>query len=178
MIFDYSEFIEELRNKEDKKLIISKYEKTVEPFQTDLKQQRWYKDYLRKFSPFEYATPKELVNDYDWHLLLKLVIGSFSSDYELKKNKNGDYDLCVAIRSGNSTFKKTISELWSFQILRCYEIYIEEQMSLQITMNESLLSEREKRLRQWEEVLQGIARESILEENEASIFDLYSDILN
>ena len=178
MLFNYTEFIERQRNKEDKKLIISKYEETVEPIHSDLKQQCWYKDYLGKFSTFEYATPEEMVNDFDWDLLLKLVISSFSSDYELKKNKNGDYDLYIAVRSGDTTVKKTISELWSFQILWLYEIYIDEQINLQTTMNESLSSEREKRLRQWEEVLQGIARESILEENEASIFDLYSDILN
>jgi hypothetical protein len=31
--------------------------------------------------------PEELKSDFDWDLLQKLVIGSFSSDYELKKEE-------------------------------------------------------------------------------------------
>jgi hypothetical protein len=50
-----------------------------------------------------------------------------------------------------------VSELRSFQILRLYEIYIEEQINLHILMHEDgeadLTSEREMRLKKWNAVL-------------------------
>ena len=56
--------------------------------------------------------------------------------------------------------------MWSFQILRLYEIYIEEQMNLQILMNEedeenekeALVSERQVRLKKWNAVLDTLNR--------------------
>ncbi|MBR6908369.1 hypothetical protein IKN40_08035 [bacterium] len=57
---------------------------------------------------------------------------------------------------------KTVSELWSFQMLRLYEIYVEEQMNLQILRKENpedeqsaqaIDSERDMRLKKWEAVL-------------------------
>jgi hypothetical protein len=38
--------------------------------------------------PFQsFITPEDLEDDFDWDILEKLVIGSFSSDYELKQDK-------------------------------------------------------------------------------------------
>jgi len=73
-----------------------------------------------------------LKNDFDRGLLQQLVVGSFSSDYEIKKleGKDGERDLYIAVKSGDQSVVKTVSELRSFQILRLYEIYIEEQMNL------------------------------------------------
>jgi hypothetical protein len=59
---------------------------------------------------------------------------------------------------------KTVSELWSFQILRLYEIYIEEQINLHILMHEdeeeksALTQEREMRLKKWNAVLETLDR--------------------
>ena len=145
MLFDFPAFIEELREKEDKKEIVEKYEK------------------------------------YFW----KLVIGSFSSDYELKQDdKDEKWELYIAVKSWDQSIVKTVSELWSFQILRLYEIYIEEQMNLQILMNEeeeggekeALLSERQVRLKKWNAVLDTLNRsqeaEAAKKEQEASLWDL------
>jgi hypothetical protein len=43
---------------------------------------------LSKFSTQPYLTPEDLDDDFDWDILEKLVIGSFSSDYELKQDKD------------------------------------------------------------------------------------------
>ena len=118
-------------------------------------------------------------------MLQKLVIGSFSSDYELKQDdKDGGWELYIAVKSWDQSIVKTVSELWSFQILRLYEIYIEEQMNLQILMNEeegegekeALMSERQVRLKKWNAVLDTLNRsqeaEAAKKEQEETLGDL------
>ncbi len=187
MLFDFPAFIEELREKEDKKEIIEKYERFFWKIQWDIKDQIWYTDYLSKFWSQDYLTPEDLEDDFDWDILQKLVIGSFSSDYELKQDeKDGDWELYIAVKSWDQSIVKTVSELWSFQILRLYEIYIEEQMNLQILMNEeneewesekeALISERQVRLKKWNAVLDTLNRskeaETAKKEQEATLGDL------
>ena len=182
MLFDFPAFIEELREKEDKKEIVEKYEKHFWKIQWDIKDQIWYTDYLSKFPAQPFLTPEDLEDDFDWDILQKLVIGSFSSDYELKQDDNG-WELYIAVKSGDQSIVKTVSELWSFQILRLYEIYIEEQMNLQILMNEedewekeALISERQVRLKKWNAVLDTLNRwqeaEAAKKDQEAALGDL------
>jgi len=187
MLFDFPAFIEELREKEDKKEIVEKYEKLFWKIQWDIKDQVWYTDYLSKFPTQSYITPEDLEDDFDWDVLEKLVIGSFSSDYELKQEgKDGNWELYIAVKSWDQSIVKTVSELWSFQILRLYEIYIEEQMNLQILMNEedengesekdALISEREVRLKKWNAVIDTMNRwkeaEAAKKDQEAALGDL------
>lgn len=184
MLFDFPAFIEELREKEDKKEIVEKYEKYFWKIQWDIKDQVRYKDYLSKFPFQSYLTPEDLDDDFDWDILEKLVIGSFSSDYELKQDKDEWWELYIAVKSWDQSIVKTVSELWSFQILRLYEIYIEEQMNLQILMNEedeenekeALISERQVRLKKWNAVLDTLNRsqeaEAAKKDQEAALWDL------
>jgi len=185
MLFDFPAFIDELREKEDKKEIVEKYEKFFWKIQWDIKNQVWYTDYLAKFAPQSYLTPEDLDDDFDWDILQKLVIWSFSSDYELKQDeKESWWELYIAVKSWDQSIVKTVSELWSFQILRLYEIYIEEQMNLQILMNEedeewekeALTAEREVRLKKWNAVIDTMNRwkeaEAVKKEQEANLGDL------
>ena len=185
MLFDFPAFIDELREKEDKKEIVEKYEKLFWTIQWDIKDQIWYKDYLSKFPVQSYLTPEDLDDDFDWDILEKLVVWSFSSDYELKQDdKGGGWELYIAVKSWDQSIVKTVSELWSFQILRLYEIYIEEQMNLQILMNENdeewekeaLISEREVRLKKWNAVIDTMNRwkeaEAAKKDQEAALGDL------
>jgi len=187
MLFDFPAFIEELKEKEDKKEIVEKYEKYFGKIKWDIKDQIWYTDYLSKFPSQSYLTPEDLDDDFDWDILEKLVIGSFSSDYELKQdNKDGWWELYIAVKSWDQSIVKTVSELWSFQILRLYEIYIEEQMNLQILMEEestdgewekeALISEREVRLKKWNAVIDTMNRwkeaEAAKKDQEAALWDL------
>ena len=187
MLFDFPAFIEELKEKEEKKEIVEKYEKYFWKIQWDIKDQIWYTDYLSKFPSQSYLTPEDLDNDFDWDILEKLVVGSFSSDYELKQNgKDEGWELYIAVKSWDQSIVKTVSELWSFQILRLYEIYIEEQMNLQILMSEedenwesekeALMSERQVRLKKWSAVLDTLNRsqeaEAAKKDQEAALWDL------
>lgn len=143
MLFDFAAFIEELREKPDKKQIVEKYEKQFGPVEGNIKDQARYKEYVSQFTTIDYAIPDELKKDFDWELLQQLVLASFSSDYELKKTKAEDekMDLYIAVKSGDQSVVKTVSELRSFQVLRLYEIYIEEQMNLHALKSED---EKEK----------------------------------
>jgi len=100
MLFDFQAFIEELREKPEKKQIVEKYESLCGSIQGDIKDQIRFTEYLSKFEPLPYETPEELKNDFDRDLLEQLVIGSFSSDYELKKEEGKEEkELYIAVKS-------------------------------------------------------------------------------
>ena len=185
MLFDFPAFIDELREKEDKKEIVEKYEKLFWEIKWDIKDQIWYTGYLAQFPIQPYLTPEDLEDDFDWDTLEKLVVGSFSSDYELKQDDKDEWwELYKAVKSWDQSIVKTVSELWSFQILRLFEIYIEEQMNLQILMNEeeeewdkeALISERQVRLKKWNAVIDTMNRgkeaEAAKKDQEAALGDL------
>lgn len=183
MLFDFQAFINELREKAEKKQIVEKYETLFGPITGGIKDQAWYTEYLTKFEPLPYAVPEELKNDFDRGLLLQLVTGSFSSDYELKKEESKkDKELYIAVKSGEQSVVKTVSELRSFQILRLYEIYIEEQMNLHSLKAEdeneknAIEQEREMRVKRWTAVISTADREELAgkakEEQESKLGDL------
>jgi len=130
--------------------------------------------------------PEELKGDFDRELLQQLVVGSFSSDYEIKKleGKEGaeGRDLYIAVKSGDQSVVKTVSELRSFQILRLYEIYIEEQMNLHALKAEdeneknAIDSERDLRIKRWKAVLDTMDKEELSKkaksEQESKLGDL------
>ena len=160
MLFDFTAFIQELREKPDKKQIVEKYEKLFGPVTGEIKEQRRYTEYVSTFNVLPSAVPEELKKDFDWDLLQQLVVASFSSDYELKKNKPEDElrDLYIAVKSGDQSVVKTVSELRSFQVLRLYEIYIEEQMNLHALKNED---EKEKDAIDQERIMRQKKRKAI-----------------
>ncbi len=187
MLFEYSSFIEELRDKPEKKEIVTNYERLVEPIYPNIEDQLWFKEYLSLFNPVKYLTPEELGNDFDWDLLLRLVAGSFSSNYFMEKEsdtKGNHFELFISVKSGDQKIVKKASELWSFQILRLYEIYIEEHMNLQILKAEdenenetnAIQSERAAKLHKWDIVLQNITKETIVVKTENSMKEIFGDV--
>lgn len=132
MLFDFIAFINELRDNNEKKETIEKYEKLVGPIEGGVKDQVWFVEYLANFKPTKYLVPEELQKDFDRDLLQQLVLGSFSSDYELKTESEKEPELYIAVKSWDQSVVKKVSELRSFQIQRLYEIYIEEQINLQV----------------------------------------------
>jgi hypothetical protein len=183
MLFDFQAFVSELREKEDKKQIVEKYEKLFGEIRWWIKDQDWYKEYLSLFPGLDYLNPEELKDDFDRDLLQKLVIGSFSSDYEIKKDNDKWWkELYIAVKSGDQSVVKTVSELWSFQVLRLYEIYVEEQMNLHALKAEdeneknAIDQERSMRITRWKAVLDTVDREELSQEakkeQESKLWDL------
>jgi len=192
MLFDFQAFIEELREKAEKKQIVEKYEKYLWPITGDCDQQERYTQYVSKFDAIEYKVPEELKGDFDRKFLQQLVLASFSSDYELKKspddkdNAEALKDLYIAVKSGDQSVVKTVSELWSFQILRLYEIYIEEQINLHALMYEdekeksAIQQEREMRIKRRQLYLETMDKDELKakakEEQEGKLGSLYDQL--
>ena len=183
LLFNFQDFISEMREKADKKEIVEKYEQLYGPIQGDIYDQVRYTDYLSKFSYVEYATSEELSDDFDRDLLQKLVLWSFSSDYELKfDQEKHEYELYIAVKNWDQSVVKTLSELWSFQVLRLYEIYIEEQLNLHILKAEdedqwAIDAQREVRLKKWGAILDTMDRVQLAEEVKASQEEMLWDLM-
>lgn len=189
MLFNFQAFIAELREKAEKKEIIEKYEKRFGPISGDIKDQLWYKEYLINFSNQSFRVPEELKEEFDWKLLLQLVAGSFSSECLFEKdptNPDAGRELTISVKSGDQSVVKKVSELWSFQVLRLYEIYIEEQMNLHILIKEeekeaeAILGQRHLRLERRKLMLESLDRDELKKaaavEQEAKMSDLMSQL--
>ena len=146
MLFDFGAYIEELREDEKKKEDIIKYESYFGPIDGDITHQVWYSEYINKFFPYYNAIkhPEELdEEDFDWKLLYALVLGSFSSEYELvRPNRISEIKEPVELRisvttSDGQSITKNLDDLWLLQIFRLFEIYSLEQLQLQVCMAES-----------------------------------------
>ena len=192
LLFNFEEFISEMREKEDKKEIIEAYETIYWPIQWDIYQQEWYKNYLANFEYVPYHTPEEMAEDFDRNLLQKLILGSMSTNYELANNPETNIpDLLITISDENQSITKNLADLWSFQILRLYEIYVEDHMSTQTmfaeeqqaikngeTQTNAIQAERDTRLRKRSAILSTKDRAQLAEqtkvEQEQQLDDLMS----
>lgn len=159
-LFDFQQFVEELRENEKKSEIINKFEEHYGSLQgKDLSEMPFYKDYLAKFEVDDelvqrLKVPDELIDEFDYRLLLILVAGSLSSNYSLEHCDDTDKErLKITVQSGDQSITKYLDDLWSFQIYRLFEIYVEEQMNMDILTSNSeeekdaILEEREMRLK-------------------------------
>jgi hypothetical protein len=187
MLFDFYNFIQELRENKEKKEIIAKYEKYYGPITGDVVDQVWYTEYVANFDTTDYIVPEELKEDFDRKLLIKFVAASFSSEWVFDTQVDGDLpEFVISVQSGDQLVVKKVSELRWFQILRLYEIYAEEQMNLQILMAEE---EKEKDAIAWQRSNKIARRKLVLEsinkaqeekeENQAKkekLQDLYKDL--
>lgn len=148
-LFDYSYFIEEMKihpNKPRDKETVLKYEELFGSQKgLTLQDQPFYKEYLSLFRiPFKVSVPDNISDDFDWDLLFRLIFGSISSSYSLdlkrewKKNPQLDplVQLSITVKSEDKDITRVFDKLWSFQILRLFEIYVLEQLDLAILEKE------------------------------------------
>lgn len=92
----------------------------------------------------------------------------------------------IAVQSGDQHVVKKVSELRGFQILRLYEIYIEEQMNLQILIaedekeKEAIIAQRESRIQRWKLVAEQeqnkVLKAQAEVEKTEKLDDLYSQL--
>lgn len=187
MLFNFQTFIQDLRENPEKKEVIEKFEKFFGPIEWDIFDQNRYQEYVQTFPILNYLVPEELVNDFDWNLLMRLVSSSFSSDGLLNYVDDAtDPEFVISVQSGDQVVVKKISELRGFQILRLYEIYAEEQMNLQILIaedekeKEAILAQRSSRFNRWKLVLDKLDKEQETThanaEKEEKLDDLYSQL--
>jgi len=131
MLFNYSQFIDSLRNDPIKRQCIERYERHIEPIGLkSLQEELWFVELVKCFSPVEnFLYPSELQDDFDWKLLVQLGAASISSELGFVR-PDQDIHLLIRVTSGDETVIKKVHELWDFQILRLFEIYVEEQINL------------------------------------------------
>lgn len=187
MLFNFQAFVAEMREKEDKKEIVEKYEKWFGPIQGEIKDQVWYKEYLINFANHPFKVPEETKGEFDWKLLLQLVAGSFSSECMFQKESqeaDAEWELTISVKSGDQSVVKKVSELWSFQVVRLYEIYVEEQMNLHILMKEeeqdaeAILGQRHLRLERWKLMLETLDRDEMKKVAEQEQAKMVDDLMN
>lgn len=187
MLFDYQAYLMEMRDKAEKKETVEKYEKIFGPIVWTITDQIRYREYVSKFTPVSYAIPEELQEDFDRNLLVQLVASSFSSDGMFDKDEEKSLpDFIISVQSGEQHVVKKVSELRWFQILRLYEIYVEEQMNLQILIaedeneKEAILAQRESRLQRWNLVVDQEKNKELVQQAESEkaekLDDLYSQL--
>ena len=186
MLFDFQAYLMEMRDKAEKKETVEKYEKLFWPIVWDIKDQTWYQEYISLFQPAKYLIPEELADDFDWDLLSQLIAWSFSSDWNLDtviEEWQTDPDFVIAVQSGDQHVVKKISELRGFQILRLYEIYIEEQMNLQIIIaedeneKEAILAQRESKIARWKLIMEQEENKRLKAEDEKEKIGKLDDLM-
>lgn len=147
ILFNFQEIINDLREKEadEKKEVYFKGQLDTITEETEFEDLPLYKEYIAAFDlehelkGVELNYPPEL-EEYkeDFFTLFKLVAGSFSSTYKLEYNAKIDKaDLLITVVSGEQSITKNLNDLWSFQIRRLFEIYVEEQLNLEGLRGES-----------------------------------------
>ncbi|HQX45070.1 MAG TPA: hypothetical protein PK209_10975, partial [Saprospiraceae bacterium] len=94
-----------------------------------------YKNYVSKFPVWDIVVAKEVENDFDWPLLMQLVCASLSStaSYSIPENWENQFYFHITVDTGDQKVVKRADELWGFQILSLFGIYVKELMEIEIT---------------------------------------------
>lgn len=162
MLFDIKEYIDVLREMDDTREIIEKYEKNYWPFKWNLKEEYFYLDYLDKFKYIPYKIPSWFEEDFDWEVFLKLAAWSLSAKASLVKEWD-EIELYISVEADQWKIVKKVSELWGFQIYRLHELFVEEILNYYV-----LLAEDEN---EWKELKKMMI-------NKISNWDQMIDLLN
>ena len=150
-LFDFQDIIQDIRDKikEGKELYCEHLLDTIDE-DTEFEDLPVYKEYLSIFDVehdlggLELLFPSAL-NDCkaDSLSVLRLVAASFSSTYDLEyDDETNSVILIISSESHGESRTAKLPDLWSFQIRRLFEIYIEEQLNLEALR---LNSEAEKK---------------------------------
>lgn len=173
IVFDYDVFFKKMKNDPAKRETALRYELLFGSQDgLTVQDQLFYKDYLSKFlMPFQVAIPFK--GDVDWGLLLSLIFGSFYTEYsmtleeEWKQNPEVApmIDLAITVYYEGEGVCKKLDELFDLQILRLFEIYVDEQINTAIIRQEegggqeSIDSQREQRVSLYEKKSRLVLRE-------------------
>ncbi|USN55282.1 MAG: hypothetical protein H6765_01435 [Candidatus Peribacteria bacterium] len=111
MLFNFTTFVDELRDNPEKKEVVEKYEKFFGPIAGEMRDQLWYTEYVSKFPFMDYRVPEELRQDFDWQALMQLVGASFSSDGLLENTEEEPNEFLISVQSGDQVVVKKVSEL-------------------------------------------------------------------
>lgn len=192
----FKDFVMDYSDNPEKVECIKQYETKYEIQDgTPIEDHPFYKDYLSRFDvDWEPVTPEVYdMTPQNWDLLVRLVLGSFSSKYDLsldeqwKKNPIGRprVNLCIGVTCKDSSITKTLDELWSFQIMRLFSIYINEQIDLVGLLDDEnddedceaamLLEEREQRIKTYRKKMENLMAEAKSCQERVNLFPWLND---
>ncbi|MCX6305387.1 MAG: hypothetical protein NT040_10485 [Bacteroidetes bacterium] len=143
-LFELPKFLKGLKQSDTKKNLATRYESLVQPFKkirqyTDFP---FYKPYIARFDTVPYHVPGYCSDSFDWELLFRLANASLANSIDFEWNpEKGLPELLIMVPSANGegeavTITKKVSDLFTFQILRLFEIYTEEMMQYEIFTSE------------------------------------------
>ncbi len=155
----FEQYIDEMLEDEEKRTIVEKYFSFYpEEKEKTIFDQTWYKEYVEKFKVFDFQVPEESKDDFDYDLLLRLTASSFSSQIQIIESE-GLPDIKISVDNDGKFIAKTVSELWGFQILKLYEIYIEESINFAVHAasdeheRKEIENQRDYMLKKWNNLL-------------------------
>ena len=177
-LFYFNEFIEDYASTQEKEDDIKTYMvKYNINRNTPIEEHPFYEDYLSKFKiDWVLAVPENVqMDEREKNLLIRLVLGSFSSSYTLslsddwKRNptETVQVELRISVAVEDKYVSKSVSELWSFQIQRLFYIYINEQISLLMAVDdeeemEEYKNEQQTKLQKYESKMKDVLEEAEL----------------
>lgn len=138
-LFDFQQVLEEIvsRSSNDDNKDLIEYICSI-PKNMSIEELPLYKDFLSKFDvehafeSIELQTDLDLGTKDDYNLLQRLVYASFSSTYDfIYDEKDNKIRLLISVNSGTQHITKYLDELWSFQLISLYRIYLNEQLELE-----------------------------------------------
>ena len=172
--FDFYNFIQKLYNHKDKSEIVEKYKECmgIDLLKVQsVEELPLYKDYLVHFDTkdIKLFAPENSTDIYDLDLLLRLVVSSFSSSWKFEFVEDSDaMRLWIKVCTADKSVDKYLDMLLNFQIARMYEIYIEEQINLEIMKFEDereayiVESQREDQLKKYDAQLSRYRKHTML----------------
>lgn len=148
VMFDFEAVIGHIRIKNETEKGKESLLKLIDsiPANSSIEDLPLYRDYLAKFNlehafgSLELKIPDIMGSKADFDLLQRFVYASFSSTYDLTCDENENkYIVAINVKckdGGQESITKTIDELWSFQVYRLFEIYLEEMLGLEVLRTE------------------------------------------
>lgn len=188
--FDFQDILAQQKEKHAGKEQFDKLMESVDE-NTIIEDMPFYKNYLSRFEVEKAfdgmslaAEEKNQLSQKELYLLFRMVFASFSSTYEILYDKpTNSVDISISVKSGDQKITKSVAELWSFQIIRLFEIYMNELFEFSICdfdaeEIESFEAEQKVRLMIFEKKVRKIRQQICdLQESDEILSDL-DDLLN
>lgn len=188
--FDFQDILAQQKEKHAGKEQFEKLMESVDE-NTIIEDMPFYKNYLSRFEVEKAfdgmslaAEEKNQLSQKELYLLFRMVFASFSSTYEILYDKpTNSVDISISVKSGDQKITKSVAELWSFQIIRLFEIYMNELFEFSICdfdaeELESFEAEQKVRLMIFEKKVRKIRQQICdLQESDEILSDL-DDLLN
>lgn len=135
MQFDYSKYKKQCLNKGKSRYVLIKY---ISLHGDNNLEDEPFFNHLMKIKPVDIFFPIGLQYEFNYDFLLQLVAGSLSVEYELilLEGVENTYRLSITVNHSGSTLTRYLDDLEASQIIRLYEILINEIWELYILIGE------------------------------------------